>query len=198
MDSLGGTIKKLREEKGLPLRVVSANLNIDQAILSKIERGHRKASRELVTKLAAFFNISENDLIVSWLYDKIMYEIAEEELALQALQLAEEKINYAVFKKINREDIKKQMVAAISKFDKINMAWIYGSFSRGDDEPKSDIDIAIKTDENFNYLDLAEVQHQLEKLIKRKVDIWFIDSFKPYIFEHVKPDLKLIYERQTS
>ncbi len=198
MGNLGEAVKKLREEKTLPLRIVSAYLNIDQAILSKIERGQRKASRELVTKLAAFFNVDENELIVSWLSDKIMYEIEEEELALQALQLAEEKINYAAFKKINREDIKNQLVSAISKFDKINTAWIYGSFSRGDDGPKSDIDIAIKTDEKFNYLDLAEVQHQLEKLINRKVDIGFFDSFKPYVFEHVKPDLKMIYERQTS
>ena len=42
---------------------------------------------------------------------------------------------------------------------------------------------------------LPEVQHQLEKCINRKVDVGFIDSFKPYIFEQVKPDLKLIYER---
>jgi transcriptional regulator with XRE-family HTH domain len=39
MDSLGETIRKLREEKELPLRTVEAFLDIDQAILSKIEIG---------------------------------------------------------------------------------------------------------------------------------------------------------------
>ncbi len=61
--------------------------------------------------------------------------------------------------------------------------------------PHSDIDIAIKTEENFSYFDLAEIQHKLENLLKRKVDIGFIDSFKPYIFKNLKKDLKLIYER---
>jgi cytoskeletal protein RodZ len=39
MDSLGDTIRKLREDKELPLWTVAAFLNIDQAILSKVERG---------------------------------------------------------------------------------------------------------------------------------------------------------------
>ena len=43
MDSLGDNIRKLREDKELPLRTVAAYLDIDQAILSKIERGQRKA-----------------------------------------------------------------------------------------------------------------------------------------------------------
>ena len=94
MDGLGETIRKLREEKGLPLRTVSAYLDIDQAILSKIERGQRNASREQVIKLADFFKVKENDLLVFWLSDKLVYEVADEEIALKALKVAEEKIEY--------------------------------------------------------------------------------------------------------
>lgn len=94
MDGLGATIRKLREEKGVPLRIVSAYLDIDQAILSKIERGQRNASREQVIKLADFFKVKEDDLLVFWLSDKLVYEIADEEIALKALKVAEEKIKY--------------------------------------------------------------------------------------------------------
>ena len=94
MDGLGATIRKLREEKGLPLRTVSAYLDIDQAILSKIERGQRNASREQVIKLADFFKVNENDLLVFWLSDKLVYEVADEEIALKALKVAEEKVKY--------------------------------------------------------------------------------------------------------
>ncbi len=94
MDSLGETIRKLREEKDLPLRTVAAYLDIDQAILSKIERGQRNASREQVLKLAKFFKIKETDLLVSWLSDKLVYEVADEDVALKALQVAEEKVKY--------------------------------------------------------------------------------------------------------
>jgi len=94
MDSLGETIRKLREEKELPLRTVAAYLDIDQAILSKIERGLRNATREQVVKLAAYFKVKESDLLVSWLSDKLVYELSNEQLALEALKVAEEKVVY--------------------------------------------------------------------------------------------------------
>lgn len=94
MDSLGDTVKKLREEKELPLRTVAAFLDIDQAILSKMERGHRKPTREQVVKLAGYFKVKENDLLVAWLSDKLAYELEDEEVALKALQMAEEKVKY--------------------------------------------------------------------------------------------------------
>jgi transcriptional regulator with XRE-family HTH domain len=94
MDSLGETIRKLREDKELPLRTVAAFLDIDQAILSKVERGHRKPTREQVVKLAGYFKVKENDLLVAWLSDKLVYEVEDEEMALKALQVAEERVKY--------------------------------------------------------------------------------------------------------
>lgn len=94
MDSLGDTIRKLREDKELPLRTVAAFLDIDQAILSKIERGHRKPTRRQVIQLAQYFKVKENDLVVAWLSDKVVYEIEDEAMALKALQMAEEKMRY--------------------------------------------------------------------------------------------------------
>lgn len=195
MDSLGDTIRKLREDKGLPLRTVAAFLDIDQAILSKIERGQRKISREQVVKLAQYFQVKEDVFLVAWLSDKLVYELEDEDLALKALQLAEEHVAYVAFKKIDRNEIRKQLITGIAKFEKIRKAWIYGSFSREDDGPKSDIDIALETSDSFSYFDLADVQYQLEKLVNRKVDVGFMDTFKPYILEHVKSDLQLIYEK---
>lgn len=195
MDSLGDILRKLREEKQLPLRTVAAFLDIDQAILSKIERGQRKPARQQIIKLAGYFKVKENDLLVAWLSDKLVYELEDEEVALKALQVAEEKVAYIAFKKIDRKDVLQQLKNGIKKFTQVEKAWIYGSFARGNDGPKSDIDIALQTNKKFTYFDLAEVQYQLENKINRKVDVGFIDSFKPYIFEHVKADLKLIYER---
>lgn len=94
MESFGNTIKKLREEKVLPLRTVAAFLDIDQAILSKIERGQRKPNREQVVQLAHYFKAKENDLLIAWLSDKLVYELEDEEVALKALQVAEEKVKY--------------------------------------------------------------------------------------------------------
>lgn len=94
MDSLGEKIRKLRENKELPLRTVAAFLDIDQAILSKIERGQRKPTRGQVVKLAEYFKVKESDLLIAWLSDKLVYEVADEQNALKAMQVAEEKIKY--------------------------------------------------------------------------------------------------------
>jgi transcriptional regulator with XRE-family HTH domain len=99
MESLGDTIRKLRESKELPLRKVAAFLDIDQAILSKIERSQRKATRTQVIKLAAFFKTNENDLLIAWLSDKLLNEVENENLALKALQVAEERVRYITKKK---------------------------------------------------------------------------------------------------
>jgi len=195
MHSLGETIRKLREEKELPLRTVAAFLDIDQAILSKIERGLRKPNRELVIKLSEYFQVPEKELLLAWLADKVLYEVGDEEMALEALQMAEERAAYLAFQKIDRDEVLKKIQNGIAKFKEVEKAWIYGSFARKEDGPKSDVDIAVQADSTFSYFDLVEIQHELEKIIHRKVDVGFIDSFKPYIFERIKEDLKLIYER---
>lgn len=94
MDNFGNIIRKLRENKELPLRSVAAFLEIDQAILSKIERGQRKPTREQVVKLAEYFKTKESDLLIAWLSDKLVYEVEDEDFALKALQVAEEKLKY--------------------------------------------------------------------------------------------------------
>jgi transcriptional regulator with XRE-family HTH domain len=94
MKTFGDLIKNLRESRELTLRIVSAYLDIDQAILSKIEGGLRKANRDLVIRLSSYFEIDKNELLVAWLFDKLVLEIGDEETALKALQLAEEKLIY--------------------------------------------------------------------------------------------------------
>lgn len=197
MTVLGDQIRKLRKERKLSLKGVSDAMIIDQAILSKIELGQRKANRDQVLKFAEYFGIEKDELLVNWLADKLIYDVQDEDVALKALKLAEQSVSYLAFKKISRNEIRLLIVNVLSKFKKIRKAWIYGSFSREDDSPKSDIDIALETDEDFSYFDLAEVQFELEKVVPRKVDVGFLDSFKPYIFENVKSDLKLIYERNS-
>lgn len=80
------------------LRHVSALLDIDTAILSKIERGERKATREQINKLAEILEINKESLIVQYLSEKILYELKDEDLGIQALKVAEKTIKYRVTK----------------------------------------------------------------------------------------------------
>jgi predicted nucleotidyltransferase len=194
MSSFIEQIRELRKKKGVPLRTVAAFLDIDQAILSKVEHGKRKATKEHVLKMAEFYGIDKDHLLVSWLSDKIAFELPEYDMALKVLQVAEEKVAYKALIKTDRITLIGQMVQTIKQFSNIHKVWIFGSFARQDDRPGSDIDLAVKTDDDFSYFDLAEVQYHLEQKLQRKIDIGFMDSFKPYILNKIKSDLQLIYE----
>lgn len=90
----GEILREKREKKGLLLRQVAAMLDIDTAILSKIERSERKASKEQIIKLAEILELDEEDLIVQFLSEKILYEIKDEELGSKALKVAKQKMKY--------------------------------------------------------------------------------------------------------
>jgi transcriptional regulator with XRE-family HTH domain len=92
--TIGTILRELRETKGLLLREVGAELSLDPTILSKIERDERMPTREQVKALSNFYKEQKNEVIIAWLSDKLVYEIQDEELGLDAMKVAEEKIKY--------------------------------------------------------------------------------------------------------
>jgi HTH-type transcriptional regulator, competence development regulator len=100
-ETFGETIRKLREESGLPLRKVAAHLDIDPSTLGKIERNERNANKEMVEKLAELFSVNLKPLLVSFLSDKVAHEIMEEDYTKDILKLAEEKVKYYKRAKFN-------------------------------------------------------------------------------------------------
>ena len=56
IETIGEKLRHIREEKELPLRKVAALLDIDVAILSKMERGERRITKEIVQKLANIYD----------------------------------------------------------------------------------------------------------------------------------------------
>jgi len=89
---LGNRIKELRESQGLLQRQLSAQLEIDTPMFSKIERGERRAKREQVLKIAELLKADVKELLALWLADQIMEIVTDEEQALQALKMAEKDI----------------------------------------------------------------------------------------------------------
>lgn len=195
MDSLGHTIRKLREEKELPLRIVAAFLDIDQAILSKVERGQRKPTREQVIKLAGYFKVKENDLLVVWLSDKLVYELEDEEVALRALQLAEEKVTYIARPKDSKTSVINLIKTILKKDGRVSAAWLFGSIARGEEKLNSDVDIMVEMSnaKKYSMFDLLDIAFIIEKKINRKVDIVEKGYLKDFAMKTAANDLVKIY-----
>lgn len=94
MKTTGEIIREKREQKRLLLRQVAAQLEMDTAILSKIERGERKATRVQIIKLAEILELDKDELLIQFLGERIAYDLADEDNAKLALKAAEDRIDY--------------------------------------------------------------------------------------------------------
>lgn len=86
MEKFGLYIRTLRERAKLPLRKLASSLDIDQSTLSKIERGERQFTSDMVPKLAKVFSIEYKDLQIMFLKEKLLSDLTNQDFALEALQ----------------------------------------------------------------------------------------------------------------
>jgi transcriptional regulator with XRE-family HTH domain len=196
MTSLGERLRQLREESGLPLRKVAAYLDMDQAILSKVERNLRRPTRQQVLSLCAYFKVRPDELMMLWLAEKLIRDLSGEEQALPALKMAQEKLSLNAFRTHEKVRVLEQIISVLREFPAIRKSWVYGAFSRGEDMPGSTIELALEIDRAFTFTENSEMLRRMQSLVNRKVGAGFLDSFKPFILKQIKPDLKLIYERE--
>ena len=101
MQTIGSTLRCIREEKSLLLQDVTRVTGINKTLLSRIENDKRMPTREQLNLLCNYYKVQKNEIIVQWLSDKIVYEIQDEDLALAAMQVAEEKVTYIKAQKKN-------------------------------------------------------------------------------------------------
>ena len=71
MKSFGEYIRKIREERDLPLRKVAAALDIDTSILSKIERNERTATKGMIPILSKILGRPEKEIEIEFIQSVI-------------------------------------------------------------------------------------------------------------------------------
>ena len=77
-------------------------------------------------------------------------------------------------------------------------AWVFGSFSRGEDEPGSDIDILVLLDRSQPLgLKFFGMVIDLERLLNRPVDLVVDGDLLPFARESVDKDKVMVYERAS-
>lgn len=85
---IGEKIRELREKKNILLRQLAAKLDMDTALLSKMERGERFFKKAEIENISKELNYSTEELTKIWLADKILKEIENEPLRIEALKYA--------------------------------------------------------------------------------------------------------------
>lgn len=88
MNHFGPKIRELREKNGLLLREVAEQIGADIAIISKIERGERNATKPQVLALSEVLQFPQEELLSLWMADKFESLILQEpEAAYSALEI---------------------------------------------------------------------------------------------------------------
>lgn len=93
------------------------------------------------------------------------------------------------------------MIPKIQQFfasQPIEKAWLFGSCSRGEETPKSDVDLLVryKDSDSLSLFDITGIIVNLKKIIKRPVDLIEEDCLLPFAQKSVNHDKVLIYERK--
>jgi len=84
-------------------------------------------------------------------------------------------------------------IIPILKRGKVTKAGLFGSYSRGEEKKNSDIDILIKIKDSEGFFKLVRLKRELEKVLKKQVDLIEYEYLHPLIKEQaLKEEIKLI------
>jgi transcriptional regulator with XRE-family HTH domain len=101
--SLGMTIKKIREQKGMLQKQVAAELNIGTTNYNKLENGNREPSVKELQKFSVLFDMTVDQILnfEGELPKEISLENKTEREQFKLIQQLEEEDKQTVFKIIN-------------------------------------------------------------------------------------------------
>lgn len=85
-------LKELRDAKGLLQRQVAAELDVDTAYISKMENYDKPVSKVYLSKLARLYEVDPKMLFTLWLADKVCDVVKDQEVALEAMEMARKEI----------------------------------------------------------------------------------------------------------
>jgi len=198
-ESFGEYIRDLRVKHNLSLRIVSAEINIDQSTLSKIERNEKLAPSYIIKPLSKLFSEDYRKFQTRYLSERVYQEIKEYDYAFEALEITRKRLR--LDKKGTTKDNKRQiLIERIRSYlsnSPIEKAWLFGSFAREESNFDSDIDllIKIKKSANFDLLDYIGISYELEDLLERNVDVVQQGTLSKKIENIVNTEKVLIYEK---
>jgi len=82
------------------------------------------------------------------------------------------------------ENIKKRIIPILKKHN-VKKAGIFGSYVRGEQKKNSDVDILVEVGKRADLFDLIHLKSNLEKAVKRKVDLVEYDCIRKELRENI-------------
>jgi transcriptional regulator with XRE-family HTH domain len=90
---MGQKLRELRGNKGLLLKEVAAKLQIDIAMIVKIEKGEKSCKQEYIKKVSKLLELDENELTILWLTGSFFPIVEKEQLEIEHLKQVKNRLN---------------------------------------------------------------------------------------------------------
>ena len=105
MEFLGTYLKKFREKRNWPIRVLASKFDIDPSTLGKIEKGERFATEKLLKKISEVTKEDIREIEKMNISDKISYQLYLNPNALDILKFAIKKIDHLRTLKAHQKEL---------------------------------------------------------------------------------------------
>ena len=89
-------------------------------------------------------------------------------------------------------EIRKKTKPVFRAYD-VKYAGLFGSYARGEQQKKSDIDIAVILSGSTDLFEFVGLKLDLKKALKKQVDLVTYRTMYPYVKRSAKRDMKKLY-----
>ena len=91
----------------------------------------------------------------------------------------------------------KEKISPILQAYGIKKASVFGSVSRGDERPDSDVDLLVELGaESMDLIEYISLKHKLEDTLDKDVDLVTEGNINRHMEPYIRPELKIIYEQR--
>ena len=200
-ETFGEYIRRLRIEKGLTIRELSHNVDLDQSTMSKIERNEVAPPQRIIKPLSHSLQLIYKELQIKYLSEKLYYELRKADYHLESLAIAQRRLEKEKAG-TSQEIMREQLLQKIKNYlvnKPIEKAWIFGSFARQEEGFDSDVDLLVRFHQpnKLDLFDYVGFTLDLEEITGRQVDL----VEEGYLLEHADQtaakEKVLIYEHQA-
>lgn len=91
------------------------------------------------------------------------------------------------------QEVREKATPIFKRYGIVHAA-VFGSVSRGEETPESDVDIMVKIGTKMDLVQFIQFRNALRESLGRNVDVVTESSVSPYMKSYIINDLRSIYE----
>ncbi len=95
---------------------------------------------------------------------------------------------------MSRYALDKPALIRICQANDVSMIGLFGSVSRGEDTPQSDLDLIVRFSKPKSLLSVIRLERELSQALGKKVDLLTEAAVSPYLKDRIMKEWQVIYE----